>query len=187
MRNRTWVRFQQYIPVNWNFNLNCKVNFFYFFSFNNNHLLYFLLATTRFYFMFSFNDNLYFSYIPTTLTVPMKWDCHRSCKWDFNRTRSFFGLHAFRESCDFDTVCPFVCPFLSQDWLIRFFWNFVWSWGSVSTEKWQSRIFWKNSGCPINGPKRPKIARFDIFLYFSQDFFIRFFWYFAWSWGLIST
>ena len=81
----------------------------------------------------------------------------------------------------------FVRPFLSQDWLIRFFWNFVWSWGLVSTEKWQSRIFWKNSRCPENGPKRPKIARFDIFLYFSQDCFIRFFWYFAWSWGLIST
>ena len=96
------------VPVNWNFNLNGEVNLFYFFSFNSNHLLYFLHATTRFYFMFSFNDNLYFSYIPTTLTVPVKWDCHRSCKWDFNRTRSFFGLHALRESCDFDTVCPSV-------------------------------------------------------------------------------
>ena len=99
----------------------------------------------------------------------------------------FFWTHALQESYYFDTVRSFVRPFLSQDWLIRFFWNLVWSWGLVSTEKWQSRIFWKNSRCPKNVPKRPKIARFDIFLYFSQDCFIRFFWYFAWSWGLIST
>ena len=34
-----------------------------------------------------------------------------------------------------------------------------WSWGTMSTQNWRSRIFWKNSWLCKNGPKKPKMVR----------------------------
>ena len=56
--------------------------------------------------------------------------------------------------------------------------------GLLAMKNYRARFFEKILVVPKMYQKRPKIARFDIFLYFSQDCFIRFFWYFAWSWGL---
>ena len=54
---------------------------------------------------------------------------------------------------------------------------FAWSWGTISTQNWQSQIFWENSRLPKRRPKWPKMARFVC----------SFFLYFAWNWATIST
>ena len=74
-----------------------------------------------------------------------------------------------------------------QDWLIGYFWYFAWSWGTISTQYWRSRIFLKNSYLCEN---RPKMVRFicssimafcHIFVA-CQNLLIRFVTCFALSW-----
>ena len=74
-----------------------------------------------------------------------------------------------------------------QDWLTSFFLYFAWSWGTISTHNWRSRIFWRNSFFCKNWPKRPKMVWFVYYgSIFSQDWLIRFVSCFAWSWGTIN-
>ena len=63
-------------------------------------------------------------------------------------------------------VCPLRQHF-PQDWLISFFIYFARSWGTISTQNWQSWIFLENSCLPKSRPKRPKMAQFVFVRYGS--------------------
>ena len=78
----------------------------------------------------------------------------------------------------------------SQDRLISVLWYFAWSWGTISSQNWRSRIFWENSHFLENASKWHKMAQF-VYLPITTTFFPGlahwFFLYFAWSWGTIDN
>ena len=87
-------------------------------------------------------------------------------------------------------ICLLLQHFL-QDWVIIIFLYFAWSWGTISTQNWWSRIFWKKSCLPksrLKGPKWPNLSICPFVRYYS--IFLRIgslvLLYFAWSWGTIS-
>ena len=71
-------------------------------------------------------------------------------------------------------ICLLLQHFL-QDWVIIFFLYFAWSWGTISTQNWWSRIFWKKSCLPksrLKGPKWPNLSICPLLQHFSQDWVI---------------
>ena len=77
------------------------------------------------------------------------------------------------------SVCPSVCPSVRKVVIlpcISFFWFFAQLWGSISEEKWRSRIFRQNPHFSILGQKGPKIAPKWGFWDLWEKFCISFVW-----------
>ena len=84
------------------------------------------------------------------------------------------------------TCFPYSWNFLKNSF-IRYFRYFAWSSWLISTSQWNSRLFWKNSRLTQNWTKNTQNWPVFDYCVISRDWFIRFFWYFAWGWWLIST
>ena len=76
-----------------------------------------------------------------------------------------------------DLICSFVCYYsiFYRIGSLFFFLYFAWSWGTISTQNWWSRIFWKKSCLPksrLKGPKWPNLSICPLLQHFSQDWVI---------------
>ena len=71
------------------------------------------------------------------------------------------------------SVCQWVNNF-SPKWLIRFTWNFTWSWSDLKVKNWQTQIFRKKLHLGDNNQKCPKKRSF---FYFLKSLIYRFFWF----------
>ena len=85
-------------------------------------------------------------------------------------------------------MCPYVCMYVctictsifhhsiifrmgSLDFVICF----AWSWETISTQNWWSRIFWENYYLPKKGPKWPNLYIFLFLWRFYQNWYVIFF------------